>query len=97
MVATERPFPSRKAVDRTNAKFMVWARSWRGDRFESEENMLSEDSEALDVVMELEKTGCCTLVSRAVEPSMVAYALRQRIAIISERSLHVNIVTVKCV
>ena len=39
-VATERPFHSMKAVDRTRAKFRAWARSCRGERVDSDESML---------------------------------------------------------
>jgi len=40
-VKTERPFHNMKAVESTSAKLRTWAASWRGWRFESEENMMS--------------------------------------------------------
>lgn len=40
-VKTERPFHSMNAVERTRAKLRTWAASWRGWRFEREENMVA--------------------------------------------------------
>ena len=45
-VKTDRPFHSMNAVERTRAKLRTWAASWRGWRFEREENMIA-DSEVL--------------------------------------------------
>ena len=41
-VATDRPFHSIKAVERTRAKFRIWVRNCRGWRDERVENMSAE-------------------------------------------------------
>lgn len=40
LVATERPFQSMKAVERTSAKFRIWVRSCRGEALPRAESMV---------------------------------------------------------